>query len=104
MYNKDGVSKSALPAPAFFVALIPLAIAFPVRVVVELLLLLLLRLLLLLVVVVAVVLAEALAGVVGTKLVLDPITSAVPLLSRLILVPDIVTTPPGVRVIPGPRT
>jgi len=50
-----------------------------------------------------VVLAGTLAGVDAIVLVLDPNTNAVPSGFRLILVPEIVMTPPGVSVVPGPR-
>jgi len=51
-----------------------------------------------------VVLADVLAGVDPIVLVLEPTISAVPDESRLIFVPETVITPPGVRVVPGPRT
>jgi hypothetical protein len=88
--NRVPKAIETVSAPPFFVPCNPLLIAPPTPVAVDLVLI--------------VVLALTLTGVIpGIKLVLLPNTTAVPQASRLTLVPLIVTTPPGVSVVPGPR-
>jgi hypothetical protein len=85
------------PASPFFVTPIPLATALP-TLPVELLVLELLLLELLLFDVVVFALTDA--G--RTALVLVPNITDDPFSARLMRVPDIVTTPPGVSVVPWP--